>query len=306
MQGDLEGKVAIVTGAAHGLGRVEALQLASQGARVVVNDLGTRGDGRGRDETAAREVVEEIRKLGGEAVPHFGDVADWNDAQALIKTALDTWGELHILVNNAGFLRDSTIFNMSEEDFDAVIRVHLKGHFCTMRFATAYWRDKAKASGTSIYGRLINTSSEAFIFGSVGQPNYAAAKAGIVAMTMSAAQALLKYGVTANAIMPRARTRMNEEGPLKAMFAKPAEGFDVFAPENVAPLVGYLAAPEAQRISGHVLIVWNKDVTVLGRPSTDTRFHSPERWTVASLHQQLAPHFEKLEPVKDGFTVPPA
>ena len=306
MQGNLEGKVAIVTGAAHGLGRAEALQLASQGARVVVNDLGTRGDGRGRDETAARAVVEEILARGGEAVPHFGDVADWNDAQALIKTALDTWGELHILVNNAGFLRDATIFTMSEEDFDAVIRVHLKGHFCTMRFASAYWRDKAKASGGAIYGRLINTSSEAFIFGSVGQPNYAAAKAGIVAMTMSAAQALLKYGVTANAIMPRARTRMTSDGPLKAMFAKPAEGFDAFAPENVAPLVGYLAAPEAQRISGHVLIIWNKDVTVLGRPSTDTRFHSEERWTVAGLHQQLAPHFEKLAPVKDGFTVQPS
>ena len=306
MLGNLEGKVAIVTGAAHGLGRIEALALASQGARVVVNDLGTRGDGRGRDESAARAVVEEILKLGGEAVPHFGDVADWNDAQGLIKTALDTWGELHILVNNAGFLRDSTIFNMTEEDFDAVIRVHLKGHFCTMRFATAYWRDKAKASGGTVYGRLINTSSEAFIFGSVGQPNYAAAKAGIVAMTMSAAQALLKYGVTANAVMPRARTRMNEEGPLAAMFKKPADGFDVFAPENVAPLVGYLASPEAQRISGHVLIIWNKDVTVLGRPSTNTKFSSPERWTVASLHQALAPHFEKLEPVKDGFTVPPA
>jgi 3-oxoacyl-[acyl-carrier protein] reductase len=305
MPGNLEGKVAIVTGAAHGLGRVEALQLASQGARVVVNDLGTRGDGRGRDESAARAVVEEISKAGGEAVPHFGDVADWNDAQALIKTALDTWGELHILVNNAGFLRDSTIFNMTEEDFDAVIRVHLKGHFCTMRFATAYWRDKAKASGGTLYGRLINTSSEAFIFGSVGQPNYAAAKAGIVAMTMSAAQALLKYGITANAIMPRARTRMNEDGPLKNMFAKPAEGFDVFAPENVAPLVGYLASPEAQRISGHVMIIWNKDVTVLGRPSTTTKFSSPERWSVASLHDALAPHFEKLEPVKDGFTVPP-
>ncbi len=251
-------------------------------------------------------MVEEIRKQGGEAVPHFGDVADWNDSQAMIKTALDTWGDLHILVNNAGFLRDSTIFNMTEEDFDAVIRVHLKGHFCGMRFATAYWRDKAKASGGTVYGRLINTSSEAFIFGSVGQPNYAAAKAGIVAMTMSAAQALLKYGVTANAIMPRARTRMNEGGPLAAMFAKPADGFDVFAPENVAPLVGYLASPEAQRISGHVLIIWNKDVTVLGRPSTSTKFSSPERWTVASLHQSLAPHFEKLEPVKDGFTVPPA
>ncbi len=302
----LEGKVAIVTGAGRGLGRVEALELARLGARVVVNDLGTKGDGSGSDRGPAEQVVEEIRQAGGEAVAHFGDVADWNDAQSLIKRAIDEFGDLNILVNNAGFCRDQMIFNMTEEAFDSVIRVHLKGHFCTMRFATAYWREQSKAKGGPIYGRLISSSSEAFIFGSVGQPNYAAAKAGIVAMTMSAAQACIKYGVTANAIMPRARTRMNDSGPLAQMFAKPDEGFDNFAAENVAPLVGYLASPRAERISGQVLVVWGKHVTLLGRPGTDTRFESAEAWTVDSLHQQLGPHFEKLEPVTDGFIVPPS
>ena len=302
----LDGKVAIVTGAARGLGRVEALELARLGARVVVNDLGTTADGSGRDESAARGVVEEIQGLGGEAVAHFGDVADWNDARALIKTAVDSFGDLNILVNNAGFTRDQMIFNMSEENFDSVVRVHLKGHFCTMRFATAYWRERSKSRGGPVYGRLISTSSEAFLFGSVGQPNYAAAKAGIVAMTMGAAQAMLKYGVTANAVMPRARTRMTEGGALGAVFAKPAEGFDTFAPENSAPLVGYLASPKAERISGHVFVIFGKSVTVLGRPSTDTKFESEESWSFEGLHEKLGPHFEKLEPVTDGFSVPPS
>ena len=302
----LDGKVAIVTGAARGLGKVEALELARLGARVVVNDLGTAADGSGRDEEPARAVVEEIEKLGGEALPHFGDVAVWDDAQSLIQTAIEGFGDLHILLNNAGFCRDKMIFNMTEEEWDTVIRVHMKGHFSTTRFAAAYWRSQSKAAGGPIYGRLISTASEAFIFGSVGQPNYAAAKAGIVAMTMSAAQALLRYGVTANVIMPRARTRMNDSGMLAEMFAKPAEGFDTFAPENVAPLVGYLASPMAERISGQVFVIWGKHVTVVGRPSTDTRFESQEVWSVENLHQQLGPHFEKLEPVTDGFIVPPA
>lgn len=301
----LDGKVAIVTGAARGLGRAEALELARLGARVVVNDLGTRADGSGRDEEPARAVVEEIQKLGGEAVPHLGDVATWNDARSMVQTAIDRFGGLHVLVNNAGFLRDKMIFNMDEDEFDSVIRVHLKGHFCSMRFATAYWRGQSKAEGKPVYGRLISTSSEAFIFGSAGQPNYAAAKAGIVAMTMSAARAMLKYGVTANVIMPRARTRMNDTGRLAPMFARPAEGFDTFAPENVSPLVGYLASPEAERISGQVFVVWGRHVILVGRPSTDTRFESTEDWSIATLHQQLGPHFEKLEPVTDGFVVPP-
>ncbi len=304
--GDLDGKVAIVTGAARGLGRCEALQLASQGARLVINDLGVNADGSGRDEGPARAVVEEIEKLGGEAVPHFGDVADWSDAQSLIQTAIDSFGELNILVNNAGFIRDAMPWNMSEQDFDDVVRVHLKGHFCPMRFALGYWRDTAKAKGGPIYGRLINTSSEAYLIGNPGQFNYAAAKAGIVSMTMGAAQLLLKYGVTANAFLPRARTRMTSSGPVAAIFRKPEEGFDVFAPENTTPLVGYLASPRAARISGYVFIIWNKEVKIVSRPGVDAAFQSEDRWNLDSLHEALGPHFEKLEPVKDGYTVPAA
>jgi 3-oxoacyl-[acyl-carrier protein] reductase len=304
--GDLDGKVAIVTGAARGLGRGEALQLASQGARVVVNDLGVKADGTGRDEEPARAVVAEIQEMGGEAVPHFGDVADWNDAQSLIQTAVDSFGDLNILVNNAGFIRDAMPWNMSEQDFDDVVRVHLKGHFCPMRFAITYWRETAKAKGGPIYGRLINTASEAYLIGNPGQFNYAAAKAGIVSMTMGAAQLLLKYGVTANAFLPRARTRMTSTGAVAAIFKKPKEGFDVFALENTTPLVGYLASPRAERISGYVFIIWNKEVKIVSRPGIDASFLSEERWNLESLHEALGPHFEKLEPVKDGYTVPGA
>jgi 3-oxoacyl-[acyl-carrier protein] reductase len=304
--GDLDGRVAIVTGAARGLGRGEALQLASQGARLVVNDLGVKPDGSGRDEGPARAVVEEIEKMGGEAVPHFGDVADWSDAQSLIQTAIDSFGDLNILVNNAGFLRDAMPWNMTEQDFDDVVRVHLKGHFCPMRFALSYWRDTGKAEGKPIYGRLINTASESYLFGNPPQFNYAAAKAGIVSMTMGAAQLLLKYGVTANVFVPRARTRMTDSGPLAAIFQKPEEGFDVFSPENATPLVGYLASPRAARISGYVFIVWNKEVKIVSRPGVDAAFQSEDRWNLDSLHEALGPHFEKLEPVKDGYTVPAA
>ncbi|MEE8476308.1 MAG: SDR family NAD(P)-dependent oxidoreductase [Myxococcota bacterium] len=301
--GDLDGKVAIVTGAARGLGRYEALQLAGQGARLVINDLGAAADGSGRDEEPARAVVDEIKQMGGEAVPHFGDVANWNDAEALIGTAIDNFGELNILVNNAGFIRDRMPWNMSEEEFDSVVRVHLKGHFCPMRFAMIHWREASKKRGAPIYGRLINTASEAYLYGSVGQPNYAAAKAGIVAMTMGAAQLLLKYGVTANVFLPRARTRMTTSGPLAAMFAKPEDGFDVFSPENATPLVGYLASPKAERISGYVFIIWNKEVKVVSGPGIDAAFESDARWDVDSLHKALGPHFEKLEPVVDGYAV---
>jgi 3-oxoacyl-[acyl-carrier protein] reductase len=300
----LDGKVAIVTGAARGLGREEALALAKLGARVVVNDLGTRGDGSGRDEEPARAVVEEIKKLGGEAIPHFGDVAVWDDAKAMIGLAIERFGDLHILLNNAGFCRDRMIFNMNEDEFDSVIRVHLKGHFCPMRFASEYWRTRVKETGKPVYGRIVNTSSEAFIFGSPGQPNYAAAKAGIVAMTMSTAQVLEKYGVTANAIMPRARTRMNDSGTLAEMFAKPAQGFDVYAPENVSPLVTFLASPAAERVSGYVLVVYGKQITLVSAPRLEPVFENEGPWTYDGVVEKLGPWFDAHSPVIDGFTVP--
>ena len=215
----LDGKVAIVTGAGRGLGRAEAIELANQGARVIVNDLGVGADGRGTSQEPAQAVVEEIRSAGGEATAVFGDVGSWSDTEATVKKAVETYGDLHIVVNNAGFCRDRMIFNMAEEEFDAVIRVHLKGHFHFMRMATAYWREQSKAKGAPVYGRLVSTSSEAFLFGSVGQPNYAAAKGGITALTLTAAQAMFKYGVTANAICPRALTSMTQDGITGQMFA---------------------------------------------------------------------------------------
>jgi len=304
----LEGKVAIVTGAGRGLGRCAALDLARSGARVVVNDLGVAGDGSGKDEEPARAVVDEIRSMGAEAEAHFGDAADWKSAEGMIQQAVDRFGDLHILVNNAGFARDTMMFKMSEEQFDSVIRVHVKGHFAPMRHAAAHWRSQSKAAGGPIYGRLISTASEAFLFGNVGQANYSTAKAGIVSLTMVAARELERYGVTANVYCPRARTRITQGGAFAAMFAKPDDGFDNFAPENSTPLVAYLASPQAQRISGYVLIVWGKEVRVVVRPDVKGEgdvFHSEEKWTPESLHEKLGPYFEKREPITDGFAVPP-
>lgn len=302
--GDLTGKVAVITGAGRGLGRDEALQLARQGARVVINDI-DRPDAA----EAAQATAEEIRAFGGEAIAVLGDCADTGDANRLMKTALDTYGDLNIMVNNAGFCRDKTIFSMSDEDFDSVVRVHLRGHFVNMRNATAYWRDRAKA-GEAVYGRLISTSSEAAIYGSAGQPNYAAAKAGIIAMAMGAAQLLDKYGITSNVIMPRALTDMTAGGQTAEMFAPPADGgFHAFDPANVAPLVGYLASPEAGRISGEVMVVWGAEVSILQRPTLKSPLTNPkgaQKWAVEDLHSALATHYDdNYVPVWGGYSVPP-
>ncbi len=303
--GELDGKVAIVTGAAHGLGKCHALALAKMGARVVVNDLGTTADGSGRDEGPARAVVEEIEAGGGEAVAHFGDVADWSDGQALVQKAIAHFGDLHILLNNAGIMRDATIFTMSEQDFDDVVRVHLKGHFAPSKFACNYWREKSKKEGQPVFGRLISTASEAWLMGNPGQPNYAAAKAGITSFTMGIAHLMLKYGVTANVVMPRARTRMTLTGPNAIFFQEPEEGnFDTFGPQNVLPLFAYLCTPRAEKISGHLFIVWGKEIKALNRPMPLEVFNSDEPWTVDLVHEKLAPAYEKLEPVKDGFSTP--
>lgn len=300
--GDLTGKVAIVTGAGRGLGREEALQFARQGARVVINDINLPDA-----EEAAQATVEEIKGFGGEAIAVFGDCANTQDSDKLFATALETYGDINIMMNNAGFCRDKTIFGMSDEEFDSVVRVHLRGHFVNIRNATKHWREKAK-SGEQVYGRLISTSSEAMIFGSAGQPNYAAAKAGITAMTMGAAQLMIKYGITCNVIMPRARTAMTDTGPTAAMFAAPEDGFDAFHPENVAPLVGYLASPEAAHISGEVFVVWGGRVNILQRPRLDVFYDNPKggKWEIDDLQQSLGDYFtEDHTPVADGFTVPP-
>jgi NAD(P)-dependent dehydrogenase (short-subunit alcohol dehydrogenase family) len=253
--------VAIVTGAGRGLGRAHALRLASEGAAVVVNDLGEDAD----------TVVKEIVEVGGRAVANHGSVADWDSARELIEQAVETFGDLHVLVNNAGVLRDKMSFNIDEEDWDLVVKVHLKGHFCTSRHAGAWWREQAKAGATA-GRRIVNTTSEAGLFGSTGQANYSAAKAGIVGMTLVFAREYERYGVTANVIAPRARTQMTESFPA---FAAPEEGFDRFDPANVSSVVAWLATDAAADVNGQVFIVIGGDV------------HLVQGWTIVStLHRE--------------------
>ncbi|MGV9247069.1 3-oxoacyl-ACP reductase [Streptomyces sp. NPDC003710] len=288
----LEGRTAIVTGAGRGLGRAEALELARLGASVVVNDYGQPGrDGSGAASVApAEEVAAEIRAAGGRAAAHSGDVGDHEQARAMVEFAVEQFGPLDILVNNAGILRDRMVFSMSEDEWDSVIRVHLKGHFNTIRCAAAHWRDRVKAAGGPVYGRIVNTSSEAFLAGSAGQPNYAAAKGGIVGLTTSTAHALAKYGVTANAICPRARTRMTED--VFAGAERPPEGLDPLAPEHVAPLVGYLASPAAAQVNGQLLVVHGGMVAIVERPRVGARFDTKQdAFTYDELDALLTPHF---------------
>lgn len=291
----LEGLAAIVTGAGRGLGRAEALELARLGAAVVVNDYGQPGrDGSGEaSATPAEEVAAEIRAAGGTAVAHTGDVADHQQARELVELAIAEFGKLDVLVNNAGILRDRMVFSMTEGEWDSVIRVHLKGHFNTTHFAAAHWRERSKASGAPVYGRIVNTSSEAFLAGSAGQPNYAAAKGGIVGLTTSTALALAKYGVTANAICPRARTRMTED--VFQDFERPENarsGLDPLAPEHVAPLVGYLASPAAEHVNGQLLVVHGGMVAVVERPRVAAKFDSKQdTFTYDELDALLTPHY---------------
>ncbi|MDN3020585.1 3-oxoacyl-ACP reductase [Streptomyces sp. S.PB5] len=297
----LEGLSAIVTGAGRGLGRAEALELARLGAAVVVNDYGQPGrDGSGEASAGpAEEVAAEIRATGGKALAHTGDVSDFQQAQQLIQLAVSEFGKLDILVNNAGILRDRMVFSMTEQEWDSVIRVHLKGHFNTTRFAAAHWRERSKAAGGPVYGRIVNTSSEAFLAGSAGQPNYAAAKGGIVGLTTSTALALAKYGVTANAICPRARTRMTED--VFAGLQLPDAGLDPLAPEHVAPLVGYLASPAAARVNGQLLVVHGGMVAVVERPRVQAKFDSKqETFTYDELDALLTPHYA-AQPVGETF-----
>jgi NAD(P)-dependent dehydrogenase (short-subunit alcohol dehydrogenase family) len=248
-----EGRVVVVTGAGRGVGRAHALEFARQGARVVVNDLGVGSDGAGGSDGPAQEVVSLVRSLGSEAIASVEDVADWDGAGRMIRTAIDAWGRLDVLVNNAGFVRDRMLVSTSEAEWDAVIRVHLRGHFAPTRHAIAHFRERAKA-GEKLNARIINTTSGAGLLGSVGQAAYSAAKAGIAALTLVEAAELARYGVTANAVAPAARTRMTEE-TFADMMRKPASGFDSMDPENVSPLVAWLASVESSDVTGRVFEV---------------------------------------------------
>ena len=260
MTGLCEGRVVVVTGAGGGLGRAHALAFAAVGAAVVVNDLGVSLTGEGGAAGPAQRVVDEIVASGGRAIANTDDVADWAGAQELIESAVREFGRLDVLVNNAGFLRDRMLANLAEDEWDAVIRVHLKGHFAPLRHAVGYWRAESKA-GRQPDARVINTGSGAGLMGSVGQGNYSAAKAGIAALTVVAAAEFARYGVTVNAIAPAARTRMTE-GAFAELMTAPESGFDAMAPENVSPLVVWLGSAESGAVSGRVFEVEGGKVSV--------------------------------------------
>ena len=281
--GICDGRVVIVTGAGRGIGRGHAIEFARQGAKVVVNDLGGAVDGSGSDLSPAEQVVEEIKGMGGEAVANADNVATWEGAQRLINTAIETFGDLHVLVNNAGILRDRMLVNMTEEEWDAVIHVHLKGTFAPARWAAAYWRDKAKA-GEQLDARIINTSSTSGIFGNPGQTNYGAAKAGIASFTIIAARELGRYGVTVNAIAPAALTRMTENLGMgqRARETKPEE-FDRFSPDNIAPLVVWLGSPQSKEITGRVFLVSGGRIAVAEGWNPGPGEDKGDRWDPAEL-----------------------
>jgi NAD(P)-dependent dehydrogenase (short-subunit alcohol dehydrogenase family) len=283
----LEGKVAIVTGAGRGIGREHALALARAGAKVVVNDLGASLAGEREDVSPAQQVVAEIEALGSEAVANGEDVADFEGARQLVEQAVSAFGRLDILVNNAGILRDRMLVNMEETEWDAVIAVHLKGHFAPTRHAAAHWRERAKA-GEDVRGRVINTSSPSGVFGNVGQANYGAAKAGIAGLTLIAAQELARYGVTVNCIAPNARTRMTESafGDLAA-----PEGFDPLDPAHNSPIVVALCDDAAQGITGQVFHVYGGAVNALRPWEAGELFASEEGWEPGALLEELLARF---------------
>ena len=288
MSGICEGRVAIVTGAARGIGRGHALEFARQGAKVVVNDLGCEADGTGGSSGPAGDVVDEIRAMGGEAIANGADVSSFAETGELVKTTLETFGRLDAVVNNAGFLRDRMFVSCSEEEWDAVVQVHLKGHFCLARHACEYWRNESKA-GREVDARIINTSSGAGLQGSVGQSTYSAAKGGIAALTLVQAAELGRYGITSNAIAPAARTRMTE-----AIFTdmkKPESGFDANDPENIAPLVVWLCSPEARDITGRVFEISGGELSIADGWREGPKVDKGDRWASdeigAAVHDLL-------------------
>ena len=291
--GLVDGRVVVVTGAGRGIGRAHALAFAAEGALVVVNDIGVGLDG-SAGESPAHQVVEEIRAAGGEAITNGDDIADWDGAANLVKTAVDTFGSLDVLVNNAGFIRDRMLANISEQEWDAVIRVHLKGHFAPLRHAAEYWRARAKA-GEAVDARVVNTSSAAGLQGSVGQGNYSAAKAGIAALTLVAAAELGRYGVTVNAIAPAARTRMTEKVFAETM-GRPDDGFDAMAPENVSPLVVWLGSTESKDVTGKVFEVEGGLIRVAEGWAHGPQVDKGARWDPAELGPVVTELLAKARP----------
>jgi NAD(P)-dependent dehydrogenase (short-subunit alcohol dehydrogenase family) len=286
----LAGKTAIVTGAGAGLGRAEALALAQAGAFLVLNDMAG----------SVHEVASSIVADGGRAVAVAGDIGEWATASELLSTALGTYGQLDIVVNNAGVVRDRMIFSMSPEEWDLVLRVHLRGHFMMTRLATALWRAQSKEAGGPVYGRIVNTSSEAFLLGSPGQPNYAAAKAGIVSLTVATARGCARYGVRANAICPRARTAMTGD----LMGSAPADGPDPLDPAYVAPLVVWLSSPAAAGVNGEVFVVHGGVCAVMNPPSVRTVFRSdaPDgMWSLDAVSSALRPLAQASDGMTPGF-----
>ena len=300
--GNLDGKVAIVTGAGQGVGQCHAELLASLGAAVVVNDLGE----------SAEKVAAGIIERGGRAVAHLGSASDWDAAGTMVRTAIEEFGDLHVLVNNAGITRDAMSFSMTEAQFDAVIDVHVKGHFAPSHHAAAYWRAQAKAAGATPDGpsadlpgrRIINTSSEAGLFGSPGQGNYASAKGAILTMTMVLARELGRYGVTANVIAPRARTPMTVD--VNPKFAKPESGFDKYAPENISPIVAWLASDSSAGVSGHAFIVIGDDIHLI-RPTAiaSTISAGGEAWTPDAISDRIGDLFGDIPTSVPPFGGPP-
>jgi NAD(P)-dependent dehydrogenase (short-subunit alcohol dehydrogenase family) len=295
MTGICEGRVVIVTGAGRGIGREHALELARQGAKVVVNDLGVSNSGEGGGQGPADEVVQAIRDMGSEAVANGADVADWVQTEALVRQAIDEFGRLDAVVNNAGFVRDRMFVSCSEEEWDAVVRVHLKGHFCVARHAAAYWRGQVKA-GEEVNARIINTTSGAGVLGSVGQSSYSAAKAGIATLTLVQAAELGRYGVTANAICPIARTRMTE-GAFGDSMNAPDQGFDENDPANVSPFIAWLASSQSQEVTGRVWEIFGGTITAFDGYRREQTVDIGKRWDPAEIGLAVKDLLSKAQPL---------
>jgi len=289
-----DGRVVIVTGAANGIGKQHALGFAREGTRVVVNDLGVSRGGEGGGSGPAEAVLQEIKDLGGEAFANGADVSSWEQTGELVKQTLDRFGRLDVVVNNAGFVRDRMFVSCSEEEWDAIINVHLKGHFCLSRHAAEHWRNQSKR-GEAVDARIINTSSGAGLQGSIGQSSYSAAKAGIATLTLIQAAELGRYGVTSNAIAPSARTRMTEE-VMADMMAKPDQGFDAMDPANISPLVVWLGSPESKHVSGRVFELAGGEISIADGWRFGPKLDKGARWSPDEVGAAVSDLLGKIEP----------